>query len=323
MASSSIGDEKIFRGRVNPKSKECRYLIVDLTGGAEAASYPVIGFKALADVYKSKKLPNEYKTNKLLLRLMPTGCFSPEFIPCNDVFADECSCRKRVMPKIRITAFFMGVFEVTQKQWELVMGANTNPARYKYDCHPVENVSYDEIRGAIKGKDAPLNMNVDADSFLGRLQAKTGFSFDLPTEWQWEYACRARTKTDFNNGKNYKEGHNSVISNCACYNFTAKNGVYETVGSYNPNKFGLYDMHGNVFEWCLNYWDRLEESIKEGCNPIGAIKGISRVIRGGSWASFADECRSSYRRSLMSKLKGDTIGFRLSCSVLHEGGMLS
>lgn len=125
---------------------------------------------------------DEYKTTKLVLRKCPKGR-DP-----TDASAYEIS-----------KEFYAGVFEVTQKQWELVMG--TNPSHFSGDTKPVESVSYDMIRGVNKGAQWPANSEVDEDSFFGRLRAKTGFvELDLPTKAQGEYACRAGTKTTYYTG---------------------------------------------------------------------------------------------------------------------------
>ena len=145
--------------------------------------------------------------------------------------------------------FFIGVFEVTQKQYELVTGAT--PSFKQGDMLPVEQVSWNDIRGNCNW---PADTSVSNNSFMGLLRARTGLAFDLPTEAQWEYACRAGTTNDFNvSGQNMDslgryENNGDDERGGSEYWYTTT-----TVGSYLPNDWGLYDMHGNVEEWCLDY----------------------------------------------------------------------
>ena len=161
-----------------PISEE--YLVVDLSTGSEATSYPV---SSLAEI-PAGGWTDEYKTTKLVLRKIPAGTFtmgSPE----NELgrYSDE------TQHQVTLTKdFYVGVFEVTQKQWELVMGVWPSyfyNASYR-DSRPVERVSYDDIRGSGVGSGWPASSAVDTESFLGRLRTKTGLDFDLPTEAQWE-----------------------------------------------------------------------------------------------------------------------------------------
>ena len=146
--------------------------------------------------------------------------------------------------------FYMDAFPVTQKQYQNVTGAN--PSYYKGEMRPVECVSWNTVRGTSSTYDWPNVRTVDANSFMGRLQARTGLAFDLPTEAQWEYACRAGTTGSYNNG--------NMVSWLGRYNDTQRDGrggytlQHTTVGSYLSNDWGLYDMHGNVLEWCLDWY---------------------------------------------------------------------
>ena len=223
------------------------------------------------------------RTTELWLRYIPAGTFlmgSPE---------DEARRNYDEMQhQVTLThGYYMGVFEITQRQWELIMGRN--PSYYYYDGSlgygkgatlPVTSVSYNNIRG---GKEWPQKgHSVDDRSYLGLLRRKTGLVFDLPTEAQWEYACRAGTTTAFS-----IEVHFS------------KDIAPTAVGCSSPNNWGLYDMHGNVYEWCLDWYDAYgENSI---INPVGSNAGQKRVIRGGSffhnWADWKNG-RSACRNSL-------------------------
>ena len=231
--------------------------------------------------------------------------------------------------------FYSGVFEVTQGQWYNVMGGTR--AAYFTDAasrafRPMETVSYEDIRGtaAQGGAGWPANDSAYAESFVGRLRTKAGLSgFDLPTEAQWEFACRAGTDTCFNDGDaaanvsganantnawldalgrykfdgGYIDGVTAPAAGCGPANGTA------IVGSYAPNAWGLYDTHGNVWEWCLDWY---QAALEGGADPDGAVSGSRRVGRGGSWRDSASNCRSASRSSLdPSGRYGICIGFRL------------
>ena len=197
--------------------------------------------------------------------------------------------------KVNISPFFMGKYEVTQAQWEAVMG--NNPASFKGAKHPVENVNWDE-----------------AVEFCRKLSQKTGKSYRLPSEAEWEYACRAGTKTPFYFGDtitpdlvNY-DGNNPYGS--------APKGLYRQqtteVGSFRPNPFGLYDMHGNVWEWCSDKWhDNYNGAPTDGSSWETGTND-RRVRRGGSWHYSAVGCRSADHNWNSAGYRYSDIGFRVA-----------
>ena len=192
----------------------------------------------------------------------------------------------------------MGVFEVTQKQWALVMGAN--PSRFSGNPqNPVECVSYDDIRGSSSGARWPASSAVDASSFLGRLRAKTGLDFDLPTEAQWEYACRAGTVTTYYWG--------DAMDDVYAWYHDNSGSMTHPVGTKKPNAWGLYDMSGNVWEWCRDW----AGTLAYGTDPVGSASGSYRVMCGGSRYDYADYCTSSDRNIVRPSVRDDVIGFRL------------
>jgi formylglycine-generating enzyme required for sulfatase activity/predicted Ser/Thr protein kinase len=192
--------------------------------------------------------------------------------------------------QVRISqGFWMGQTEVTQRQWVAVMGSN--PSSFKGDDLPVERVSWN-----------------DAQAFIVKLKwsapLPSGWKYALPSEAQWEYACRAGTESVFGFGDILSSWEANFDGNSP-YG-SAKKGPYlaktSEVGSYQPNKWGLYDMHGNVYEWCADWYGK---KLHGGVDPVGTSTGSYRVRRGGSWNFSARSCRAATRY-------GDTPGTRLS-----------
>jgi formylglycine-generating enzyme required for sulfatase activity len=182
-----------------------------------------------------------------------------------------------VQHQVTLSSFYIGKYEVTQGQWKAVMGSN--PSYFKKgDNYPVEMVSWNDIQ-----------------EFLQKLNAATGKHYRLPTEAEWEYACRAGSTTPFNTGNNLTTSQANYNGDYP-YNRNAK-GTYlqhtQPVGSYPPNAWGLYDMHGNVWEWCNDWYE--DYATFAQTNPKGPSSGPSRIIRGGSWRIYARFCRSALR----------------------------
>jgi len=299
------------------------YYIVDLSGGSDAAKYPVV---------MRSSIPNgvwtdEYKSNKLVLKKIRPG----------DIPTREA----------RITRpYYIGVFEVTRKQYELVTGAYPTPSNQYCNEHgdysPVNGVSYNMIRGSAVGTNWPESAEVDADSFLGVLRCKTSQAFDLPTEAQWEYACRAGTSSKYNNGGSAVEDL-VVLARCGDNWNDGKGGYsmwYTTVGAYAPNAWGLYDMHGNAREWCRDrysydyvvkvagtpfYYDYTDYAgvVMTGDDPGGAPAGYGndgkpgerRVCKGGSFGSASVDCASGQTGYQYTTIGDYSTGFRLVCAV--------
>ena len=260
------------------------YCVIDLSGGADATSYPVT---YMAEPPNGGFNVDEYKTTKLVLRRIEAGTF---------IMGDDQSDESH-----RVTLskpFFCGLFEVTQKQYSLVVGSN--PSNFSGDKLPVETVSYNAIRGTSNGAKWPSSSAVDSSSFMGKLRARTGLDFDLPTEAQWEYACRAGTTTTYSYG-------DSANGDYMWYDSNSSSKTHE-VGTKSPNPWGLYDMHGNVWEWCLDWY---ASSLSGGTDPKGSSSGSLRVRRGGGWSSGAHLCTSSTRLSFDPSLEFSYRGFRL------------
>jgi formylglycine-generating enzyme required for sulfatase activity len=181
--------------------------------------------------------------------------------------------RDELQHEVEITkGFWMGAFEVTQEEYEKVMGKN--PAFFKGKRLPVEQVSWE---GAME--------------FCKQLSKKARKTFDLPTEAEWEYACRAGSKEKFHYGNSLSSKQANIADKAPFLDKTTK------VGPYKPNAFGLYDMHGNVEEWCKDWYEK-DYSCKESPlrDPQGPKAGKARVARGGSWGVSAGYCRSANRQ---------------------------
>jgi len=188
--------------------------------------------------------------------------------------------------------FKMGVHEVTQAQYEQVMG--NNPSKFNAAENPVEMMSWD-----------------DAVEFCRRLselpsEKAVGNIYRLPTEAEWEYACRAGTATKYSFGDD-----GSDLGDYAWYDSNSGSKTHP-VGGKQPNAWGLYDMHGNVWEWCQDwYGDYPTGAVTD---PSGPASGRGRVRRGGGWSSFAEQCRSAFRIRLSPANRNPSNGFRVVCS---------
>ena len=220
--------------------------------------------------------------------------------------ASEVSRQSNEGPQHQVTlsAFAMGKHEVTQALWQAVMGSN--PSYFKGDNLPVEHVSWN-----------------DCQAFISKLNQITGKTYRLPTEAEWEYACRAGSTTPFNTGSNIFTAQANFNGNYP-YNNNPK-GIYRnntmSVGSFAPNAWGLYDMHGNVFEWCEDDWHENYYGSPTDNRPwVDSPRGLSRVIRGGSYQCSASYCRSATRSSNRPNLcynrsscnsHDNSLGFRL------------
>ena len=285
------------------------YMVVDLSGGVDALSYPVSYLSSVP----AGGWTDEYKTTKLVLRLIPPGTFmmgSPSDEPGRSSYED-------LYGVVLTKPFYIGVFELTQKQWELVMG--DTPSAHKGDARPVEQVSYNKIRGSVNGAAWPTHNQVDANSFMGRLRSKVNMLFDLPTEAQWEYACRAGTSTALNSGKNLTGTQNCAnMAEVGRYGGNTGDGKggysqHTKVGSYLENAWGLYDMHGNVHEHCRDFWN-YGLGTAGVVDPVGASKGWDygdeRAHRGGA---FDGNIRSASRSKYRCGSNYRTVGFRVVC----------
>ncbi len=226
---------------------------------------------------------------KLELVEIPAGSFTMGS-PKNE----ERRSKDEDQVQVNITkTFYMGKTEVTQAQWKAVMG--NNPSRFEGDNLPVECVSWDEAMEFCRKL-------TEREHSMGRLPR--GWKYTLPTEAQWEYACRAGTMTAYYTGDDSYED----LGRAGWYGENS-GGETHPVGQKEPNAWGLYDMHGNVWEWCSDWYSlRLEG----GDDPAGVKSGSNRVLRGGGWSNNAQYCRSAHRVYYSPGSRGISLGFRVA-----------
>jgi len=190
--------------------------------------------------------------------------------------------------------FWLGKYEVTQEEYEKVMGSN--PSQFKGPKLPVEQVSWE-----------------DAKEFCKKLSAKEGKEYTLPTEAEWEYACRAGMKGPFSTGENLttaQGNYNGEISYAGNPKGLNRGKTIE-VGSFASNGYGVHDMHGNVWEWCED-WQGAYETKGVAVDPKGPSEGFNRGIRGGSWNLNAGYCRSADRLWDAPTRRSSSLGFRVA-----------
>ena len=250
------------------------------TGESEgASSYPPEGANAGKDIEVVLG-----GVHKIKLKWIPAGEFvmgspSSEGNRDNDEFQHKVTLTK---------GFWIGETEITQNQWQALMGSN--PSRFEGGLNPVEDVSWSDAVSFC----SQLN---DIEKQGGRVP--DGYVYSLPTEAQWEYACRAGTTG----------AYAGVLGQMAWYGSNS-GGKTHRVATKEPNKWGLYDMHGNVYEWCYDWYG--DYDAKNATDPIGPSSGSDRVRRGGSWRYGAQNCRSANRYPYKPGHSLSYLGFRLA-----------
>jgi len=216
-------------------------------------------------------------TRRKSLKMDLCSISAGEFIMGNEDFGPTYT--------VKITSgFFYGIFPVTQAQWEAVMGSN--PSSFKRDDLPVEQVSWD-----------------DCQEFIKRLNAIGKGTFRLPTEAEWEYACRAGSSEAYCFGDNEKQ-----LVDYAWYSDNS-NRQPQPVGKKKPNAWGLYDIHGNVWEWCQDWYGNYSSAMT--LDPQGPTSGSNRVCRGGSWYHSASSATSAHRNKNVPTVRVSYMGFRI------------
>ncbi len=189
--------------------------------------------------------------------------------------------------EVKLNSFSIGQTEVSQELWEAVM--NTNPSNWKGLMLPVERVSWN-----------------DCQTFITKLNSLTGQQFRLPTEAEWEYAARGG-----NQSKGYTYSGSNNIGDVAWYDSNSGSKTHE-VATKAPNELGIYDMTGNVWEWCQDWYASSYYSSSLIINPKGPSSGSHRVRRGGSWLNTAENCHCANRDGSTPDYTSDGLGFRLA-----------
>jgi uncharacterized protein (TIGR02996 family) len=192
---------------------------------------------------------------------------------------------------VRLTrGFYLSKYQITQRQWRAVM--DVNPSYHVGDDLPVENLSHE-----------------DSLELCARLGPLLGRRARLPTEAEWEYACRAGTRTSYCSG----EGKEALrlVGWCSYSGDWDGSGGTQEVGLLRSNSWGLHDMHGNVWEWCADWYDKDYYQVSPGADPPGPPDGETRVVRGGSWRGGVWFCRSAERRSIEPGVREINVGVRV------------
>ena len=273
------------------KTMARKYCIVDLSEGVTATNYPI----SYLDNVPVGGWTNEHKTTKLVLRYIEPGTFT----------MGDPSVADNPPHEVTLTEpFYIGIFELSQKQYALVddslrtwCGGHSYTKSEEYPAW----VHWDEIKAS--------------NGFISKISEKTQCEFDLPTEAQWEYACRAGTTSLYNNGGSTKDDLAKLGR--VCLNnydpFVRYDPYGYMIGVYTPNSWGLYDMHGNLLELCLDWYGELSSNAV--INPVGHNTGTYRVCRGGDYGSPPEYCTSAYR--------GATLPYETNGSPMRHGHMYS
>jgi formylglycine-generating enzyme required for sulfatase activity len=220
--------------------------------------------------------------------------------------ANEADRKKdEVQHRVTVSSFYIGKYPVTQKEYQEVMG--TNPSNFKGDNLPVEKVSwYDAVeycnkRSQKEGLTPAYSISGGSEYNRTVTWNQNANGYRLPTEAEWEYACRAGTTTAYNTGA-------AISDNTGWYSANS-NKTTHPVGQKPANLWGLYDMPGNVWEWCWDWYG--EYSSNAQTDPKGASSGARRVLRGGNYGFSAEGLRSAMRNSLAEFSRGDSTGLRV------------
>lgn len=313
------------------------YMTVDLYGADDGTR---VRYYAAAEFVPGGVTDERYKTTHLLLRKIPAaGVRWLMGSPADESgrMTDERGVNWETQHEVVLSDdYYMAVYETTQKQFSRynswhrshpnnVRSVDGCPTGPEYDTYPLNRMFLTDFRGGEKGLGWPANHDVDETSWLGKLRAATGLAFDLPTEAQWEFACRAGTTTAWCNGEDAKGKPNEHVFGFGTLSFYANyNGLpLVPVGTKLPNGFGLYDMMGNVAEQCLDWAGDHPTDGGTKVDPVGAAKpepldlgALTLIVKGGRRGGVADLLRSGCR--IKSKVQNwdEQIGFRVVCPAL-------
>ena len=251
------------------------YVVIDLTTGA------VTQVATVPDLLTN----DEYRTTQLVLKRIEFGSFE-----MGDEVGGHVGDELPLHTVDLTQPCYVGVFEVTQKQWEMVAGDWPSAFTTSPDMLPVEQVSWDDIKSA--------------GGFMDVLTRRTSIPFRLPTEAEWERCCKAGTSTNYS----YGDTADDTWMWCATSSGAATNAVGTTTNK--PNPWGIFDLHGNVREWCEDYYDAYPSGPVS--DPDGPSNGFTRVVRGGAWDKASNDCRSATRDAQDPSSPSNSIGFRVA-----------
>lgn len=288
-------DELLQKGKEQFNAGDYDKAIVKWKGALECPDLTGAQIKSLNDwIAKAKPLPVTM-TPSVSNKITPQS-YEPEMVSVQggsfQMGSNDGNSDEKPVHSVTLSSFYIGKYEVTQKQWRAVM--DTNPSSFENcdDC-PVERVSWEDVQ-----------------EYLKKLNANTGHKYRLPTEAEWEFAARGGTQS-----KGYTYSGSNNIGDVAWYdgnsgNIFKKNQKTHPIGKKQSNELGLFDMTGNVWEWCNDWKDTYPSGSQT--NPTGAATGSTRVVRGGTWFSSGDNCRVANRFNDDPSSRFYLVGFRVA-----------
>ena len=316
------------------------YMAVDVSAAAQPNTqtyYPA------ADFVPGGVTNGLYKTTKLLMRKIMAKDVT--WTMGSTTLETQRNATREATHQVTLTNnYYIGVYEITQSQWSQVATNSSTAANFTMEqfMRPMEKLCYNEIRNAANTTTANAAYNWPNDpnpsSFLGLLRSKTGIDFDLPSEAQWEFAARAGNGVGYwgdgsgilnaaldanlNLLGRYLNNPTSNSSTSPAATISPSEGGTAIVGSYAPNAWGIYDMHGNVWEWCLDWYEDNINAHGGAVNidpsapakTLSGASGADRVNRGGRWGSAAGDCRPACRNFSTPTYRSINYGFRVLCS---------
>ena len=317
------------------------YMVVDISAAAQPNTQ---NYYPSADFVPGGVTNSLYKTTTLLMRKIMAKDVTWTMGSTTLENQNRQAAREATHQVKLANNYYIGVYEITQSQWSQVATNSSAAANFTTErfMRPMEKLSYNEIRNAANSTTANAAYNWPNDpnpsSFLGLLRSKTGIDFDLPSEAQWEFAARAGNGVGYwgdgsgilnaaldanlNLLGRYLNNPTSNSSTSPAATISPSEGGSAIVGSYLPNAWGIYDMHGNVWEWCLDWYEDNINAHGGAVNidpsapakTLSGASGASRVGRGGSWGLAAGGCRPAYCGSSAPTSRYISYGFRVLCS---------
>jgi formylglycine-generating enzyme required for sulfatase activity len=281
---AASGTDRVYRGGSwNRDAVNMR--VADRNSGKPYDRDYVLGFRLACSVTAAERQADERKKQEIVDKFSMVYVQGSTFpMGCNNCDKDE-----KPVHKVTLSDFYISKYEVTQELWQAIMG--DNPSHFKGDNLPVENVSWDEVQ-----------------EFVSRLNRLTGKNYRLPTEAEWEYAARGGSKSGY-----YEYSGSNTAKNVAVYSALKT----QSVGSKFPNELELFDMSGNVREWCDDRYGEYSGEAQD--NPAGLASGADRVIRGGAYNSGSANLRTSARDHEKPDKRNINLGFRLAYSAKGAG----